>query len=232
MIYIDPNETATCEIPSKLKSLGLPIEIKSIEPNAPHFDYVIQVGDNMVGVERKEAADYFASKQSGHLDKQLYEYSTNFSLSYLVIIGNPIDVMIEQNLSPKVFVSSLIGSSLKRSPEGQQGQIVTVQLLSDEDFLLFIETLHSKIAIGNFTRLPRFEKATAQNEDIQIANLCTFPNVGPVRAQAILNKYSLEEAYSKLKNNQSLEVKKITPKIEETMKSILRTKGASNDGGL
>ena len=218
MIFIDSNEEATTEIPKHLKEMGVSTAIVS-----QHFDYIVTNKTKSIAVERKEASDYIQSKQSGHLDKQLYEYSTNFELSYLIIIGNIQNHLINHNLSRTMYISSLIGSSLKTSPDGKQGQIVTVNLDTDYDFELFLKLLDSKVEEGNFTRLPKFERAKMTDEDYAIHILTSFPNVGQKRAEEILHVHgNLQNAFSTLiYQHESFNVKGITQEMRSHFHQIL-----------
>lgn len=219
MIWIDKNEDATSNIPSKLKAIGLPVIIASPPPNQPQFDYVI---NDTVGIERKEVADYFQSKQSGHLDTQLYNLSTNFSLSFLVIIGNIQNYLIENGIPRQTFYGSYLGTQIKQSPDGKQGFIAVNEVPTDDDFILWLKTLHDKFDEGNFTRLPKFVKNISSSQDIAVANLCTFPNIGPVKAKAILKQHkTLGNAYMVLACAPTLGVKGINEKTEHEMRKIL-----------
>ena len=229
MIWIDLNENSMSQIPAMLKQLGLPIMIGTPPADEPHFDYVL---DNMIAVERKEIADYFQSKQNHHLDQQLYDMSHNFSLSYLVIVGNIQNYMKANNILPQTFYSSYIGCSLKTAPDGKQGQIVVNEVPTDEDFCLWLKILHDKVNDGNFTRLPKFELSCASNQDYAVNFLCSLPSIGVVRAKEILKKYgSLGEALTVflLKEDASWNIKGLTPQKEQKIHEILSFKYEQNN---
>lgn len=219
MILIDTNETFTSGIPDLIKYKNLP---HVIIPNQG-FDYII---DNVVAVERKTASDYIQSKQTGHLDKQLYEMSHNFALSYLVIYGDTLNTIIEHNLTRKMYISSLIGSSLKHSPDGKQGQIITINdtaLFTEEDFVLFLECLNSKIQNQDFTRLPRIERHNLSTIDQKIKILTSFPSIGEKRAKDIINKYvSLQNFFSAIiYTPENVEVKGLPKEVVKNINKII-----------
>jgi ERCC4-type nuclease len=223
LIFIDSNEEVTTTIPKRLANIGLPTMVVH-----QGFDYVI---NNMVGVERKEASDYIQSLLSGHLQKQQYEYSHNFELSYIAIIGDVEEYLISHNLQRKMYMSSLVGSSLKYAPDGKQGQIVTVNLKTDYDFLLFLQVLHEKVVEGNFTRLPKFERAKMKNDDYVIKILTSFPNIGEKRAEEILKIHrSLQNAFSTLiYQPDQFQVKGLTIESIKQMHEILVKEKGEND---
>lgn len=231
MITYDQNEEVTSNIPQRLKELGIPI-VRTVQGT----DYII---NNKVAVERKTAADYIQSKitkdQKGatHLDLQLTEMSTNFNLSYLVIIGNPLSALIKRNLPRTIYLSSLVGSSLKRAAKGKQGQIVTVNLDTDHDFLLFLKYLHLKIENNDLIRTPKFERIKASSDDQKIILLTSLPNVGMTRAKLILNHYvTLENFLFTIISNPELasaQIKGLSKKSAQQIRNILVTKyGKSN----
>jgi ERCC4-type nuclease len=155
-----------------------------------------------VPVERKDIGDYISSKQSGHLDNQLYSLSYTFPFSYLVIIGSPSLAMLPKSdgtksMSHKAFISSLVGSSLKRSPDGVGGVIVTVNLESDIDFVTFLTCLDEKIESGDFARVPKFIRHGKSPEDMLIFNLTSLPHVGKITAERLLEHFgTLRDVYT------------------------------------
>jgi ERCC4-type nuclease len=191
MIYVDSNEQAMCDIPAKLQRLGLSIIIATPPADQPKFDYIITADNgSSIGIERKEIRDYFQSKTSGHLDKQLYEYSSNFQLSFLAIIGNIQETMIELGITRPNFMGSYIGTMIKTSPDGKQGEIKIAEFITDDDFVLFLKMLHEKVQEGNFTRLPKFERHNPAPNDQAVNFLCGLPGIGPAKAKAILKEYN------------------------------------------
>ena len=215
MLFIDSREVPS-GIPEMLKRTNIPCIIQMLEVG----DYII---DNSYVIERKEASDYIQSLMDGRLSTQLYNMSYSFPLSYVVIIGAIEPVLMERNLSRKMYISSLIGSSLKRAPDGKQGQVVTVNLLTDYDFALFLKTLHEKVSLGDFTRLPKFERATMSEDDYRIKILTSLPHIGQKRAEEILKQHlSLQNAFSTLIYQPELfNVKGVTPELRQIFHKII-----------
>jgi len=180
LIFIDYREKKS-RIPFLLEKYNVPSSIVEL----PVADYII--GD--IAVERKEIGDYIQSKTSGHLDKQLYNLSTNFSLSYLIITGWIEEELQKRNISRQTYISSLVGSSLKRSPDGKSGQIITVTLRTDEDCALFLKYLHDKIEKGKLVRLPKMEKVSFSKDERAVHVLCSLPGVGEKKAKELLKTY-------------------------------------------
>lgn len=221
MIWYDQNEETTSDVPRKLRDLGLPVVRAS-----QGFDYIVGVSGCDVAVERKTIEDYLTSKRSGHLDKQLYEYSHNFDLSYFMIIGDVFPALVSHSLSRELYISSLIGSSLKSAPDGRSGHIITVNLETQDDFVLALLYLHKKIVNHDFVRLPRVEKIKGSDDDWRMNILTSFPNIGPVRAKEILTAYgNLETFFHLLElNSLNLKIKGLTPEKISQLRNILVNK--------
>jgi len=176
MIYVDSNEER-CRVPNLLRRMNISVIVQSLK-----------VGDYLVGnvcVERKEISDYFGSKESGHLDTQLYEMSFNCDLSYLIVEGNLIETLMNRSFKRAPFYSSLVGSSFKRAQDGKMGQIVTLQTFNEYDTALVLKFLHDKVEKGE-ARLPRLVKSKANPDEILVYILSSFPNVGEKRARELL----------------------------------------------
>lgn len=169
-------------VPDIMKRSNLEFEFTNLKVG----DYLVE---NVVPVERKEAGDYVGSLTSGHLKTQLYEMSTNAPESFLVVVGNVMEQLRERNITRSTYYSSLVGDGWKRSPDGYQGIIQVYQCETDWDFVLILKYLKDKIIKGE-PRLPIIQSKTKWTErDRQIAILSSFPNVGPVRAEALLSHF-------------------------------------------
>ena len=180
MVLVDIREKRS-GIPAMLRRMGVPIELKEL----PVADYVI----GNVGVERKTVEDYLQSKFSGRLDRQLYDLSRNFELSYLVIEGFVTEALMEHKVPRFAYVSSLVGSSLKRAPDGKQGQIITVNVDTKYDTALFIQALYKKISENDLVRLPKLVKAKANPNELLVYIVSSFPDIGEKRATDLLKKF-------------------------------------------
>ena len=179
MIYIDYREKNNA-VTQVLSKHNIPYQVREL----PVADYI--VGD--IGIERKTIQDYIGSIIDGRLSNQLYELSYNFDISYLCIIGYISEAIITSKFSRKAFISSLVGSSLKRAPDGKQGQIITVNLENDYDFGYFIIYLLNKIKEQE-PRLPRFKKINISKEKELIYILSSIPGIGEKRAENLLKKF-------------------------------------------
>jgi len=175
-IFIDHRENKS-GVPRLLKKMNVPITVTELE-----------VGDYIVGeiaVERKTIGDYLGSKTSGHLDDQLYNLSTNFEFSYLLIEGYVSQELLHRKMKRAPFISSLVGSSLKHAPNGKQGQIVTVNLETKWDTVLFLKFLHDKVIKGE-ARLPKIFKRKANPDMILVYVVSSVPGIGQVYAKRLL----------------------------------------------
>ncbi len=186
-ISVDYRERSS-GVPKMLTDLGLPTEICEL----PVGDYVI----GEIAIERKTASDFISSLTSGHLNNQLYELSKNYSLSYLAVTGNLFSEYIMSNVPKNALISKMIGCSAKFSADGKQGNIITLQLFSDEDLAQAIRFLYDKVKHPEF-RLPELPKFQPSSNDWMTFVVKSLPDIGDVRAKALLDKFgSLEAIFS------------------------------------
>lgn len=180
MKIIVDNREKRSTVHKELKNLGLETEFKQL----PIGDYII----GEVCVERKAAGDYVASMTDGRRENQLFQMSAQYELSYLVIEGNVMTELIEHGVPRNAYISSLAGCSLKRSPVGKQGQIVTVNVDTLYDTALFIRYLYDKIVEGK-GRIMVLPKLNVSKNDVLVFALSPYMGIGEVRARSLLNEY-------------------------------------------
>ena len=183
MILVHPNEPK--EIKDFLISQGIPVRD---EPSL-QFDYLFAVGENRIAVERKDAPDFVASIIDARLFTQLYYMSVLCPHSYLVVIGNITEALIERSFKREGYIGALISASLKTAPEGCQGHVSVVVLDTMPDFMLFLKLLHNKLEEGDFVRYPRVNISKHEPQSLAIATLSTLPGVGEVYAEKLLKRF-------------------------------------------
>ena len=174
MIIIDVREPNDVE--NWFKSQNLEVELKRelLEVG----DYLIQTNNGKIVVERKTAGDYINSLIDGRLHTQLYEMSKNYPLSYLFVVGDIMAELAARDISSNIFYSSLIGCSLKRAAEGEQGQIVTIQLPTNYEVALCLYYLHKKLEENKLYRLPSITYKKSDFNSCLIRLYSCLPSVG------------------------------------------------------
>lgn len=200
-------------VPDLLRSLGEEVLIKNLEVG----DYFL---DNVIPAERKTASDFISSMLDGRLKNQLYNLSTGASLSYLFVVGNPIDAAREHKIQRSLYLSSLLGSSYKTSPDGECGRVVTVQVDTDFDFALALKLLREKID-KNEPRLPTLHKVKWSDSDRQLRLVLAFPDIGITTAKNIMEHFKTVKAFISADINQLLSVSNIGPKKAQKIYSIV-----------
>ena len=150
-------------------------------------DYELS-GLETVVVERKEAGDYVGSLKDGTLQTQLYEMSTSYPYSILLVEGHVTHELMQRKMKRQQLISSLAGSILKRSPDGHRGVISLVNVDTPWDTALFLKYAHEKVNTDEgLLRLPALRPQKWKPEHRQIGVLAGFPGVGPVRAENIMS---------------------------------------------
>lgn len=228
MIYAVANEGRS-DVFSTFKRLNILFDIREM----PH-DYAVgnYEDDKLLGVpvERKDAADFISSKPDGRLDRQLYDLSTNSPISYVCIVGDLYGASIQAGSNWNSILSSLAGSSYRRSPDGCQGVVQIVQFPLTSDFCMFMKYLDEKIQ-RNEPRLPIFPKKVQQKpEEILVRILQGFPKVGPKTAQNLIQHFNTIHDFANSTSEQLLSVEGIGTKTALELYSYLNMRyGGKND---
>jgi len=176
-------------IPHVLESLSIPYTETDLKVG-DYFVGSINADGSMEGVavERKAMGDYIGSLTSGHLNNQLYELSYNFPFSYLVVIGYLSQELFYRKIPRELVISSLVGSSLKRAPDGASGVVCTVNLENEWDFGHFLKHLDGKLTKDE-QRIPMLQKKKWNPNELLPYIVSGFPNVGPITAKKLLQHF-------------------------------------------
>jgi len=211
MIYIDSHE------PENVEHYFLS-QFKDIELQRRHLevgDYLVSVNDFEIAVERKEASDYVSSLESGRLQNQLYQLSTNYDISYLIVVGSVTEALIHSNLRREAFLSSLVGASLKRSPSGKQGQIITLMVETMSDFAGCVYFIHKKLEKGDFDRRPVSFGSKSDVDSCLVTLYSCFPMVSVERAKRLAKRFPSLRAICNASVREIMEVEGIGKKTAE-----------------
>jgi ERCC4-type nuclease len=176
-------------VPKELQRLGFNI----VWQNLPVGDYL--VGE--IPIERKTIYDYLKALEEKRLNNQLYELSYNAELSFLIVEGYVSEALMFRKMRRDAMISSLVGSVLKRAPDGKQGQVLLLQVETPYDTALAIKFIHDKLASGELMRLPEFKKIT-WNPNQELENIvASIPGIGPKYASILLSKFgTLRQLFS------------------------------------
>ena len=188
-VYYTSNEMRS-GIPDLLETSEVPNERRELQVG-DYFCGEISVEGTFTGipVERKEIGDYLRSMNDGRRDEQLYNMSYGFPLSYIVTIGSPSRALRGTRMTLNAYVSSLVGSSLKRAPDGVGGQVVTVNLEGDSEFVLFLKYLDEKVKEGSFARVPVMQKRTWKPDELPVYVVSSLPGIGAKTANNLLKHF-------------------------------------------
>ena len=220
-VYYTSNEMRS-KIPDLLCTTEVPSERRELKVG-DYFCGDISTEGTYVGipVERKEIGDYLRSMNDGRRDEQLYNMSYGFPLSYIVLIGSPSRALRGTKMTLNAYISSLVGSSLKRSPDGIGGQVVTVNLESDTEFVLFLKYLDDKVKEGSFARVPVMQKRSWKPEELLVYVVSSLPGIGAKTANNLLTHFGSVRGVMNASKEQLMEVDGVGPKKAEEIHSVL-----------
>jgi len=220
-VYYTSNEMRS-KIPSLIQASEVPNERRELKVG-DYFCGDISAEGVYVGVpvERKDIGDYLRSMNDGRRDEQLYNMSYGFPLSYIVLIGSPSKALRGTRMTPGAYVSSLVGSSLKRAPDGVGGQVVTVNLESDDQFVLFLKYLDEKVKEGSFARVPVMQRRVWKPEELLVYVVSSLPGIGAKTANNLLNHFGSVRAVMNASREQLMEVDGVGNKKAEEIHNVL-----------
>ena len=217
-VYYTSNEMRS-RIPGLLAANEVPNERRELKIG-DYFCGEISSEGAYVGtpVERKEIGDYLRSMNDGRRDEQLYNMSYGFPLSYIVTIGAASRALRGTKVTLNAYISSLVGSSLKRAPDGLGGQVVTVNLESDAEFALFLKYLDE-----SFARVPVMQKRASKPEELLVYVVSSLPGIGAKTANNLLSHFGSVRGVMNASKEDLMEVDGVGPKRAEEIHSVLTT---------
>jgi ERCC4-type nuclease len=157
----------------------------------------------------------------GRRDEQLYNMSYGFPLSYIVTIGSASRALRGTKMTLNAYISSLVGSSLKRAPDGVGGQVITVNLESETEFVLFLKYLDEKVKEGSFSRVPVMQKRAWKPEELLVYVVSSLPGIGAKTANNLLKHFGSVRGVMNASKEQLMEVDGVGPKKAEEIHDVL-----------
>lgn len=207
MIFIDHREKKS-PVPDQLEKLGVPIKFVQLKVG----DYVITGEENILCIERK-AKDYVPSLVSGHLNNQLYSMSHSYGFSIIIVEGSISSNLFNTNTNRGAYISSLVGSIVKRAPDGKSGTISMIPVETPYDTALALKYLHDKNnSEEGLVRLPKLNPIHFSNEDATVCMLATIPGIGLSLAKSVLNEFHTIQNVSNVTPEDLMRIPKIGKK--------------------
>jgi ERCC4-type nuclease len=191
MISIDTREKS--RVPQLLSNLGVPTERKTLEVG----DYVISGPTISCCISLKQVGDYLSSINSQHLSDELYQMSSCYNRSVLIIFGNLDEALLMRKIRRETYFQYLAGVVTHISDAGLQGTISALNFTTDFDVSKFLQSLHNLISTDDIYREPSVKKIKVTEETRTILNISRLPGVGSTRANSLLKHFkSIRNIYN------------------------------------
>jgi len=185
-------------VPAELKKLGIDFEFKQLK-----------VGDYLVGrkaIERKTFQDLISSMINKRIFRQMEELK-QFPQKLLMVEGYDYKKFYDQGVNPNAIRGLLLSIALKYG-------VPLIFTKDSEETALYLRLIANKKE-KEFS-LNVSKRNLSPNEELQFI-LEAFPNIGPIKAKALLEKnkslkkifYSSEEELEKILGKKAKEFKKI-----------------------
>lgn len=220
-VYYTSNEIRS-KIPELLRTNFIPCERRELKVG-DYFCGEVSADGAYVGVpvERKEIGDYLRSLNDGRRDEQLYNMSYSFPLSYVIVIGSASRALRGTKMTINAYISSLVGCSLKRSPDGVGGQVVTVNLETEQEFVLFLKYLDEKVKEGTFARVPVMQKRAWKPEELLVYVVSSLPGIGTKTANKLLEHFGSVRAVMNASKDELMKVEGVGQKRADEIHNVL-----------
>lgn len=184
----------------KDKKLNIKVEYKTLDIG----DYkIIKVVDSIViavvVVEHKSPKDFIKSKFNFHLNNQMFEQSRDLPISYLLVDSMDEETTLYDEVvklgypDPDYWLKcAFIGTSFKRSDQGQKGWVCPIRTYDKKDTARWLTVLCDKVEAGEFLRFPEIEregKFKPTTNEWLVFIVSSFQGVGNIRAVELLKKH-------------------------------------------
>ncbi len=217
VVYIDSNEPKIAEVWFTSQGFNLELVRKPLDVG----DYLISVDGREVPVERKDSGDFVASIEDGRLNNQLFYLSREYPISYIIVVGTISDALEYSNLSRRAYISALVGASLKRSPDGKSGQVITLTVETNFDFACAVGMIHRKLEDGDLYRRPKPIGNKSDYDSCLITLYSALPCISVKRAKALAEEFPSLESLMSASVEEIANVKGIGKKTAEKIYNFL-----------
>ena len=216
VIYVDHRE-AKSGVVRELSNLGVKMKFSTLDV----ADY--QISED-IGVERKSAQDFTSSIIDKRLYKQAKDLSEQFSKPVIIIEG---ENMYAGGLHPNAVRGSLASLAIDYS-------IPIIPTRSPEDTAAMIYRLAMReLEKGSMDAPLRTEKKPLSLQEQQIFIIESLPNVGPVTARKLLEKFGSVKGVINAEKDELTQVegigKVIAQKILDVIDSDFMSRRAAPD---
>lgn len=229
MIFADKAEPS--ELIAKIRD-NLPVEVRDLT----FYDYIVTSsdGERAVGVERKTVADLFASVKDGRYANETYKLSHDFDTSYLVVIGDKDEFIVEDAIRTgelrttydRIWLGIMVSSTMKISPTGRGGRVNFVQFKSEDEFVGFLVQLQNFLNQEVLFRVP-LGGGYSEEYDYMVAMLSAIPGVGRETAMALRNRFKtilnlINSSVDEIAETRTSSGKRIGRKLAESLYKAFR----------
>jgi ERCC4-type nuclease len=216
VVYVDSREPL--KIQKMAEKFFDQIEVKFL----PVGDFVYKD----ICIERKQVEDFAGSirpkkgKKEGRVFVQARNMFRNFRQHYVIIVGSHKDLTqkFRQNKKGYVTVDQYIGA---KASLHQITKVDTVE--NNTQFFKTAKSLFKKGTDGKDRTQGRAERVKLTTGNIELDMLSCIPNLGEVRANAVLAEYDLYDLYY-VTEKDLLSINGIGPKFAKLIKQTYRIK--------
>lgn len=184
MIKVDIHENRS-ELYGLLKKLHIPMDLIPQEIG----DYNIEGENFFLCSELKSAEDYLNSIETGILNNELFQMSTAYDFSLLIVHGDINKAVFKRKMDRELYFEFMAGCVIRQSEEGCKGTISVLNFPRVQDVAIFFRTLHKIITSGDTSRGMVIKKQKMPILGRKLASIQSFPNIRKKRAIVLKNRF-------------------------------------------
>lgn len=190
-------------IPPILRNLSVPLEFKHLDVG----DYVIHGQTGSLCMSLKTSKDYISSVSDDHLNDELFQMSSNYRWSVLIIHGSPTEALLRRKFNRERYFNYLAGCVLENSMVGECGSISVLVFENEYDVAQFMKTTFKKISTGDTFRDPSIRKIKVPDSQRKLYAIEGFLHgLGPILSNNLKSHFGTIKGIVNASESELLEV--------------------------
>ena len=173
-----------------------------------------------IWIECKTAADFVGSVLDGSWNNQHYEMSMHVPYSIVIVTGSIKEQLRFRRVPEKKMMAEVIDAAIKRSAEGIQGHVHVLMTESKYQTAALIWALWARFRFLDLVRFPILKPLTFSNKDIGKAVLGVLPNIGPHKAELLMDAFDNPGDVIRATDKEIIDIDGIGKKSLESIRNV------------
>lgn len=171
--------------------------------------------------ERKAVEDAVNSIIEGRYNNQLFVLSKYAKYSVVILEGDLHREVHRRQVPANFITATMVGTFLKRSPEGLQGYISIIPTLDKYQTAAALYFCWRRISTGDLTRLPRLEPIKWTDGDRAKSLVTALPGIADINYEKLLSHFKTPLKLFNATIEEIIEVKGVGETMANNIHKIL-----------